>query len=566
MEMPKTDASPQSLTAEYQPADAPMSRLSLAVPTDSGLVTEEDLRALLHRRLRFLCLLLAVFYGVGLVRPVLVGTITNWDLLSWSIVGCFFIAAPLAGLVWSRWALSLRQLRAIELVLVAILAARIVARGYIAFWSAWPQRQFQIWRDTGEALVLQTQLIHSAAFLCYPAAVYMLAYGVCIPNSWRRCIVVVAGLWSIAPVLWVVGMLDNDLPGLWWSFTGVSGAFFILTFAAALAVYGSHRIETLRHAAAQARRLGQYVLKKRLGSGGMGEVYLADHVLLRRPCAVKLIRPERAGDPAMLQRFEREVRATATLTHPNAVQIFDYGRAQDGTFYYVMEYLPGLTLEELVKQHGALPPARVVHFLIQLCGALDEAHTIGLIHRDIKPGNVMICQRGRTHDVVKLLDFGLVQSHYAADGEDRLTQQGTVIGTPAFLSPEQAGSGDSVDARSDIYSLGTLAYFLLTGQPPFAGRSQVKMLAAHLYEPPAPLTSHRPDMPPELEVVILRCLAKSPVDRFPDIRSLATALAECDTVKPWTEENAAEWWQHQYGSTAPNVSGYQHEEAGRTSR
>jgi serine/threonine-protein kinase len=307
-------------------------------------------------------------------------------------------------------------------------------------------------------------------------------------------------------------------------------------------------------------------LKKRIGGGGMGEVYLADHVLLRRPCAIKLIRPERAGDPAMLQRFEREVRATATLTHPNTVQIFDYGRTPEGTFYYVMEYLPGLTLEELVKQQGPLPPARVVHFLRQLCGALAEAHAISLVHRDIKPGNVIVCERGRIRDVAKLLDFGLVQSHFVGDGDDRLTQQGTVIGTPAFLSPEQAGGGDSVDARSDIYSLGALAYFLIAGQPPFSGRSQVKMLAAHLYEPPTPLTSHRPDVPPELEAIILRCLAKNAAERFTDIESLASALRDCATGEGWTEEVATKLSQSQDRSAIVSTSGHQHEEAGRTKR
>ena len=186
----------------------------------------------------------------------------------------------------------------------------------------------------------------------------------------------------------------------------------------------------------------------------MGEVYLAEHVLLRRPCALKLIRPERAGDPKNLRRFEREVQATATLTHPNTVQVYDYGHTDDGTFYYVMEYLPGLTLEELVKRHGPLPPARAIHFLRQVCGALEEAHAVGLIHRDIKPGNVIVCERGGVHDVAKLLDFGLVLSPVSeADGE-KLTQDGAIAGTPAYMSPEQAGGQDDVDARSDIYSLG----------------------------------------------------------------------------------------------------------------
>jgi serine/threonine-protein kinase len=321
------------------------------------------------------------------------------------------------------------------------------------------------------------------------------------------------------------------------------GLAFWIGVAAAIVVFASYRVEVLRRQAAVARKLGQYLLKERLGAGGMGEVYLAEHILLRRPCALKLIRSERAGDPEHLRRFEREVRLTATLSHPNTVQVFDYGHAEDGTFYYVMEYLPGLTLEEIVRRHGPLPPQRAIYFLRQVCGALQEAHTIGLIHRDLKPGNVMVCERGGQHDVIKLLDFGLVLPLVgAADGE-KLTQEGTIAGTPAYMSPEQAGGQEYLDARSDIYSLGALAYFLLTGQPPFVCSSTVRTLAAHLYETPTPLTRSRPDVPGDLEGVVLRCLAKNPADRFPDAEGLEEALAACRTPGQWSAKQAAIWWR-----------------------
>ena len=281
----------------------------------------------------------------------------------------------------------------------------------------------------------------------------------------------------------------------------------------------------------------------------MGEVYLAQHVLLRRPCALKLIRPERTGDPKILRRFEREVQATATLTHPNTVQVYDYGHTEDGTFYYVMEYLPGLTLEALVKQAGPLPPARAIHFLRQVCGALAEAHAGGLIHRDVKPGNVMICERGGTPDVAKLLDFGLVLAPTEDVKSDKLTLDGTVAGTPAYLSPEQAGGQEAVEARSDIYSVGALAYFLLSGRPPFAGRTGMKLIAAHLYEVPEPLSRHRGDVPADLEAVILRCLAKDPNARFPDAKSLNAALSSCAAAGQWTAREAAR------GLRAPVVAG-----------
>jgi serine/threonine-protein kinase len=202
----------------------------------------------------------------------------------------------------------------------------------------------------------------------------------------------------------------------------------------------------------------------------MGEVYLAEHRLLKRPCAVKLNHPERAGDAAALHRFEREVRATAQLTHPNTVEIYDYGHAEDGTFYYVMEYLPGLDLDDLVTRYGPVPPARAVHFLRQLCGTSQKAHAAGLVHRDIKPGNVLVCRHGGRHDVAKLLDFGLVQAAGArGDDPSRLTATGAVVGTPAYMAPEQARGAEAADVRSDLYSLGALGYFLSAGRPPFQG-------------------------------------------------------------------------------------------------
>jgi serine/threonine-protein kinase len=311
--------------------------------------------------------------------------------------------------------------------------------------------------------------------------------------------------------------------------------------AAAIATYGAHRIEVLRQEILATRRLGQYQLKQCLGTGGMGEVYLAEHLLLRRPCAIKLIRPERAGNLTNLARFEREVQVTATLTHPNTIEIFDYGHADDGTFYYVMEYLPGLSLDQLVGRHGPLPPERVVHLLTQVCGALREAHAVGLIHRDIKPGNILVCERGGHHDVAKLLDFGLAQTHGLERGEQKLTQEGAIAGTPAFMSPEQAAGRADLDVGSDIYSLGAVAYFLLTGHPPFVRQTAVHTLAAHIYESPAS-PSREADVPADLEAVVLRCLQKDAAGRFPDAESLERALAQCGCAGRWTHEQAAQWW------------------------
>ncbi len=317
----------------------------------------------------------------------------------------------------------------------------------------------------------------------------------------------------------------------------------MMAIAAVIAIFGSYKISSLREEAEEARKLGQYTLKQKLGSGGMGEVYLAEHLLLRRPCAVKLIRPEQAGDPAFLTRFEREVRAMATLTHWNSVEVFDYGHAEDGTFYYVMEYLPGLSLQELVEKHGPLCPSRAVHLLRQVCQALREAHGIGLIHRDIKPSNVIVCQRGAIPDVAKLLDFGLVHSMVLDGQDEKLTVLGTIVGSPPFMSPEQAAGTDKVDSRSDIYSLGAVAYFLLTGQAPFVRDTAMKMLMAHAYEPVKPLRDAKADIPLDLEQVILRCLEKDPNNRFQDAASMEKALAQCECANRWTEDEAVEWWR-----------------------
>jgi serine/threonine protein kinase len=244
------------------------------------------------------------------------------------------------------------------------------------------------------------------------------------------------------------------------------------------------------------------------------------------------------------------VQAMATLTHGNTVEIYDYGHADDGTFYYVMEYLPGQNLEHLVACHGPLSPARAIHLLRQVCRALREAHDVGLLHRDIKPSNIIACERGGVFDVVKLLDFGLVHETRLGKDGDRLTQHGTIIGSPPYMSPEQAAGRIELDARSDIYSLGAVAYFLLTGQPPFVRETPMLMLMAHAYEPVLPPAKVRPDLPADLQAIVLRCLEKEPARRFPDAHSLEQALASCADADQWSEEQAALWW-HEHPLPAP---------------
>jgi serine/threonine-protein kinase len=262
----------------------------------------------------------------------------------------------------------------------------------------------------------------------------------------------------------------------------------------------------------------------------MGEVYRAEHRLLRRPCAIKLIRPEHAGNPDVLRRFEREVQTTATLSHPNTIAIHDYGITDDGTFYYVMEYLPGTTLEQLVSRDGPMDALRAIHVLRQIAGALHEAHGAGLTHRDIKPGNVMLGERGGLPDVAKLLDFGLATAHNAdgvtvGDVTGGITQVGMVLGTPAHMSPEQCGGEQTPGPASDLYSLGALGYFLVTGRSPFEGRAPMQMMLAHLSEAPPSARAVRPELPAALDAVLQRCLAKQPSERSENARALEHALA-----------------------------------------
>ena len=296
----------------------------------------------------------------------------------------------------------------------------------------------------------------------------------------------------------------------------------------------------LRQRVREARQLGQYMLEKKLGEGGMGVVYRASHALLRRPTAVKLLVSERAGERA-IQRFEREVRLTARLTHPNTVTIYDYGRTPEGVFYYAMELLDGIDLEALVKMSGALPPARVCHILIQVAGALAEAHAIGLIHRDVKPANIMLCRQIGRADIVKLLDFGLVREMDAVD--KTRSDIHTLTGTPLYMAPESIVNPGKVDGRADLYALAAVGYFLLVGAPVFEGRTMVEVCGLHLHAQPVPPSDRLGRMLPEgLERAILRGLAKNPDDRFSSAEAFAGELRLASEGVSWTPEEAQAWW------------------------
>ena len=312
----------------------------------------------------------------------------------------------------------------------------------------------------------------------------------------------------------------------------------------AMSVVASRVIFGLRTEMRKITRLGQYTLEQKLGEGGMGVVYRARHALLRRPTAVKLLPPDTAGEENIL-RFEREVQLTAELSHPSTVAIFDYGRTPEGTFYYAMEYLDGLDLQALVDQFGPQPPGRVIHILQQVCGALAEAHGVGLVHRDIKPANIILCERGGMSDVAKVVDFGLVKRLEPGrlDATALATTAHTILGTPLYMAPEAFAGGWALDARCDLYSVAAVGYFLLTGTPVFRGKSLVEIGAHHLHAIPEPPSSRvHAEIPPALERVVLQCLAKSPDDRPPDAASLQRLLLACAGQAKWPADEAARWW------------------------
>jgi hypothetical protein len=388
----------------------------------------------------------------------------------------------------------------------------------------------------------------------------LLVYAVYVPSTARHTLLVAAlmtvpllGSVFVAFRAWDPALYDP--PAATWPKQQVGDMAIPATImtavwwgiAVAMAAAFSQTIYGLRKAVSDIQRLGQYTLEKKLGEGGMGVVYRASHAMLRRPTAIKLLLPDRAGKDA-LTRFEREVRRTAMLTHPNTVTVFDYGRTVDGVFYYAMELLEGATLDEIVEVDGPQPPARVIHILEQVAASLAEAHDAGLIHRDVKPGNIMVVDRGGIPDLVKVVDFGLVKDvgFKAEDGElaePGLTHANAITGTPLYIAPETVTAPETVDARTDLYAVGAVGYWLLTGTHVFGGKSIVEVCAHHLHSlPERPSVRLGAPVGSDLEAVLLACLAKRPEERPASAQVLRERLRACAAAGQWTHARAAEWW------------------------
>jgi serine/threonine-protein kinase len=439
-------------------------------------------------------------------------------VLSLIVHGVMVVALAASWLILRSRTLSTTALLALDVAVTALLG--LLAAG----WAALIPPKY---RPDLTMLLAMTQILFGRAAL--------------VPSSTRRTVGV--GAACMVPLV----------AGVAWTFTGdmvppwLQPGSSVVTVAAVwaaiivwLSALTSHVIYGLRRKVAQAMQLGQYTVERLIGRGGMGSVYLAHHSLLRRPTAVKVLEAAAAGDE-MIARFEREAQITSQLTHPNTVAIYDYGRTPDASFYYAMEYLDGFDLETLIEIDGVQSPARVVHILRQACGALAEAHERGLVHRDIKPANLMLCERGLEPDFVKVLDFGLVRTSEA--GAPALSREMTVRGTPLYMAPESIVAPDHIDGRADVYALGGVAYFLLSGRPPFGGQSPMDVMMRQVHDVPEPPSARagRP-VPAALEALVMACLEKSAERRPASMAALRDALGALE-VGAWSEAEARAWWR-----------------------
>ena len=397
--------------------------------------------------------------------------------------------------------------------------------------------------EVAQALAISI-LFHLGSYSALPprgwtsVAVWVLVFPLIVPTTRGKAALATVAAAAMDPLgLGVTVLAGNAMPR-----PALLAQLFIPTaVGAAVALLLSGVLYRLGAEVGEAREMGSYRLVQLLGQGGMGEVWLAEHRMLARPAAIKLIAPDphRGLGRELARRFEREARATAALRSPHTVQIYDFGTNEDGAFYYVMELLNGYDLETLVARFGPVPPARAVALLRQACHSLAEAHRQGLIHRDVKPANIYVCQYGIESDFVKLLDFGLVK-----DADPALTRDGVIAGSPAFMAPEIASGGGEVDGRADLYSLGCVGYWLLTGKPPFDHTKVMQVILDQINTLPVPPSRRAPQpVPQELERIILDCLAKNPDERPETAGELSRRLAATGLEEAWPPGEAERWWR-----------------------
>lgn len=485
--------------------------------------------ALLYSSVYFLAM-----FGAILAREGPVGLVSHWqDEHTFQMtVGALSVVLGLAVFAASRHA-RVRPQRLLDFGLVFLVVGAL-GIAVPNFWGVYPS-----WENA----TLDTYI--GIPWEC----MWILVFPIIAPNTPRKTLVAALAAASMSPLVLTLsvaaGVTDPNAPlrTLLLYFVFSSYLCAVIAFLISRWVYGFGEQLT------KAREIGSYRLTERLGAGGMGEVWKGEHRMLARPAAVKLIRPEVLGadDEArstLLKRFEREAKATASLRSCHTIELYDFGTTDEGSFYYVMELLDGLDLESLVQRFGPVPSARAAHLLRQVCHSLGDAHANGMIHRDVKPANIYTCRLGPDFDFVKVLDFGLVKAMGGVEPDAALTAQGVTTGTPAYMAPELAMAEDGVDARADIYSLGCVAYWLVTGHRVFEADKAMMTIVHHVKTPPIP-PSQRTEVPidPTLEELILACLAKDPADRPQTADSLTSSLQAVGASEEWNPERSREWWQ-----------------------
>jgi hypothetical protein len=523
---------PEPWTVRGSASFQPQSEVPVALVEGSLTSLAGEISSLRRRRLGAAALFLAAAFGVWFLWSLFGVNLGASAWIAWTTVGLrCAIAAAIAALLFSRLDLSRNQVRAAEYFLFGSLTLLMAINQYV--------QNLDLLRldDVPGVIAVVKNGVFGMVLL-------MVIYGMFIPNDPVSTAKVVLTMALIHVIVLTIVMEHPEVAGAveeMHTNEHAGSNILFLMIGAAMAIYGSYIVNGLRTELHEARKFGHYQLVRKLGEGGMGEVYLAEHRLLKRPCALKLIKPESGADLIALARFEREVQTAARLTHPNTIEIYDYGHTEDGTFYYVMEYLKGASLADLLRVHGPLPPGRVIYLFRQVCGGLAEAHALGLVHRDLKPANIFVAVRGGETDVAKVLDFGLVKLT-KDPGSPELSSDMTVSGTPMFMAPEQASGDRSLDGRADIYALGAMMYAALTAQPPFTGESAFAVMMAHARDPVVPPSQVHPGVPADLEEVILRCLAKKPDDRYRSVKALGDALAACASANDWGANRADAWW------------------------
>jgi len=519
--------------------DAQTSQQNFRAIAWMGSSTEEEARTYLQQRLELLSKLM--FWSFAALIAFIKLMYWRYPTIeprhnAWIIgisVGGLIVLAVIWRLGLARKELDLRRLRTIDTFYAVSTGMAFGAAGYLS-------------SD------LQVAPLSCLLYLSF----MVLLRAIVVPSTGSRTAIV--GSVTFLPIVIAAVMIalleQQPLPGPAY----VAGALLLGTVVVMLATVGSRIIYGLREKFSAAMQLGQYTLMHKIGEGGMGVVYRAKHALLRRATAIKLVHPSKV-DADMLTRFEREVQAMSLLTHPNTVAVYDYGRSPAGYFYYAMEYLEGINLESLVTRYGPQPFDRVVAVLAQVAGALAEAHRAELIHRDIKPANIILCERGGLPDFVKVLDFGLVKEITGNTSSSSSTTK-SILGTPAYVAPEAVTDPDLVGTPVDLYALGAVGYFLLTGRKVFDGKTPLDTCIQHVTGTPVPPSEARGDpLPPALEQLILELLAKAP-DKRPTALELGKRLRAMSVVGDWLEAESAVWWAdqrkkaHQIDTSSPTMT------------